>query len=218
MRKVLANSKGISGFIQVVVGLVLIMALAIALNALFTFRNLQNTNQLQQPISQSVSPTPATDVSQADPTVGWETYTDTTLGFSIKHPPLWVVHTNPAVGLGFSFQSPDLQTDQVGKVKTGAYVGVIIIPNPADVSIQDWSAQNSNQLGAKRLSEETATYIAGYPALLYDEDIDLWGRAHVAVVSGKAKFFRFDLFYADTERLNAMNVFDQMIATLRILP
>lgn len=89
-RRVIPHSKGIIGFIQAFVGLVLLVVLAIVLNALFTPRSFQTASQPQQPEPQSPSPTLTSSDSQADPTAGWNIYQDKKYGYSIKYPPEWV--------------------------------------------------------------------------------------------------------------------------------
>lgn len=91
MRKFIFNSRSIGGFVQVLVVLVLAVAFIILLNSLLVSRGSQTASQLQQPVSQSLSSTPETDVSPIDPDVGWKTFRDEQLGLSFNYPSDWEV-------------------------------------------------------------------------------------------------------------------------------
>lgn len=220
-RKTVANLFG------ALLGISLLVALGFVLSGWFrtmrTAREGAPVSSQSQPVSalreseEQILPVPQSQ-EQAGSTAGWKMYSNSKYGFSIKYPPEWTIHEDEDSGLGFSFQSPDLQTDWLGKVRTGAYVRVTIISNPASIPIQDWVAQNLNPPGVKRLSEPTTADIAGHSAVRYEEDIDLWGETYVAIVAGDAKLFRFDLFYSESSRPAAMNVLEGMLANLRFSP
>ena len=86
MKKSFINSKSVSSFGQALVGLVLLVALAIALNALFASRSFQTASQPQQPAFQSLSPTLASDTSQADPTAGWKEFQGNAYNIRFQYP------------------------------------------------------------------------------------------------------------------------------------
>jgi len=161
--------------------------------------------------------------SEPTPTVkklsnGWNRHVDVKNGFAINYPPSWTVQTELDKGLGYSFQSSDLQTDQVGQVKSGAYIRVTIVPNSENTSVRDWVAENSERSGVKRLSLPITANFAGTKATVFDQNISLLGKAHTAVVSGNAKLFRFDLFTADSVEQTARSNFELMLASLQFLP
>lgn len=69
-RKVLANSRGIVGLAQALLGLVLVIAFVLAINALFASRSSRPANQ-------------------TDPKIVWVEYTDPVAGLSFKYPEEW---------------------------------------------------------------------------------------------------------------------------------
>lgn len=88
-RKFLSNSRGIISFVQAFVGLALLIALFVVLNAFFSSRSFQTTSQPQRPVSQSPSPTHISGIDQSGPRTGWTDYTNSTLGYSMKYPSNW---------------------------------------------------------------------------------------------------------------------------------
>ena len=165
-------------------------------------------------LSSSLEPTPTVKKLSN----GWNRHEDVKNGFAINYPPSWTVQTELDKGLGYSFQSSDLQTDQVGQVKSGACIRVTIVPNSENKSVRDWVAENSERSGVKRLSLPIITNFAGTEATVFDQNISLFGKAHTAVISGNAKLFRFDLFTADSVEQTARSNFELMLASLQFLP
>jgi hypothetical protein len=85
-----------SGFIQPLIGLVLIVGLVFILG-MFTIklRSPQITNEIEHSISQPVTPSPAVTASRLDSSIEWKTYQSEQYGYSIRYPSEWTVtHTN----------------------------------------------------------------------------------------------------------------------------
>jgi len=226
MEREISLSYKVLNLIKAIVGFALLVLFAFALNALFAGRASQTANQ-PHPTSQQLSPTSTIPTSQTDPTAGWKIHTDNQLGFSIKYPPSWTVHTDPATGLGYSFQSPDLQTGYGGAVKTGLYTRVNawtkeqdpIARNSPEISLQDWFSQYLEESDeVKILSEPTDTHLAGSPALLFDRSIFLFGKTRTAVILSQNRLFMFDCFYADKEQIDSIATCERMLSTLQLLP
>src|SRR6266496_3863628 len=92
-RKFYSRSRSISGFIQPLIGFLLVAIFAVSLIALFASRaqnSPQTASQPQQSASQILSPTTTTTtsaVSQTEPTAGWKVYSLSKYGLLIDYPP-----------------------------------------------------------------------------------------------------------------------------------
>lgn len=222
--------KGIADVLIIVVGLALLVALIIGLNSLLSSPVEPDGNQ---PAAPNVSATPtnvtqpsvteAPSVSETHPSpsvteADWQLHTNKEIQFSIKYPLSWTLHQDSASGLGYSFQSPDLETDQVGTVTSGAYIRVTEIPNPKNLSPEEWSAQNPSQAGTKRLATPVTIDEIAQPAVSFDVNISSWGMAHSVIIGGNERLIRFDLFSADQKEAEARQTFRTMLKTFRHEP
>jgi hypothetical protein len=88
IRKFHSAIAGISGFIQILLGLALLVAFVFFLSSLLASRTSQTVSQPEWPSSQQLSSTPTATV-HIDRIAGWHTYTDPVTGLSFKYPENW---------------------------------------------------------------------------------------------------------------------------------
>jgi hypothetical protein len=230
-RKYHSSSKGISGFIQPLIGFVLVAIFAVSLVALFASRTQklpQTASQPQQPASQVLSPTVTTTVNQDDPTARWKVYKNDRYGYTIKYPPTffmneWDTSKDPLRMYYISFV-PEKYRDAPNFPE----IGLVIYKNPEKIPVRDWldkhTGDQSQTQGAssalvfeKVVNVEQKT-VSDVPALRFVEESPLWGtRAPSVLIPNNTGIFR--LFYTNAYTSEDLaQTFELMLSTLQIAP
>jgi hypothetical protein len=161
------DSRGVPRFVRPLAGVTLLIAFALFVSALLASRTWQDSAQQQIPASQQSTTVSNVGTTRPDPTAGWNIYSDTLYGYSLKYPPTWIVSrisTDPEERQRrVDFLSAPLQTGRDLPVM----VSVTVYENPQRLSASEWVQRDIERLAPnhRRNVELEHLYVAGAPAV-----------------------------------------------------
>lgn len=210
-RKISLSRKKVFNYLEAIVGLVLLVFLAFALNALVAGRASQTAGPPQLPTPHLPSATPTVAISQTDPTAGWKVYTRVAHRYSIKYPTDWSLQEVPNI----AFKSSGYEITPNGIVVAGGMIVIGVSDYPSNEPLSEiYSNEGPTDFTIVKRKEIT---ISNLPALWYVAEApgSTAGTITGAIVATGNRLYGIAAYYSNNDKDKIVEVFELMLKSMK---